>query len=537
MCVLLLSIRAASAAESGDVAVVIYNSRMAESRSVAEHYAAARQVPPDQVFGFDLPQTETMTRTEFHDRLELPLFHALEKNHLFVLQEDASGKEPYRRVVSSKIRYAVLCYGVPVRILRDPDLKEEGLDKLQPELRRNEAAVDSDLAMLPLLEKKIRLAGPLPNPLYGATNAAMLSPTNGLLLVARLDGPSAKIASALVDRAITAETDGLWGRAYFDCRGITSGEFKPGDDWLHNGATVCRRFGFETIVDDKPATFSADFPLSHVAFYAGWYDGAVSGPFTRPEVEFMPGAFAYHLHSFSAHEIRNAGAYWVGPLLAKGATMTMGSVDEPFLAGTPDIGVFLARLIGQGYSFGEAAYAGQSVISWQTTVIGDPLYRPFGKKPQLQHEELLRRGSKLIEWSHLRVVDINQALNESSTKLIDYIEKLPAAEKGAALWEKLGDLYIENGKLGDAIEGYTEALKRSTSPQQRKRLMLLLAGKQILYENYDKAQGLYEQFLKDYPEYADKLSVYQKLVKAAQELKKPEEAARYQKEVDRLTTK
>ena len=34
--------------------------------------------------------------------------------------------------------------------------------------------------------------------------------------------------------------------------------------------------------------------------YIGWYDGNVSGPFTRPAVEFAPGAFAYHLHSYSA---------------------------------------------------------------------------------------------------------------------------------------------------------------------------------------------------------------------------------------------
>jgi hypothetical protein len=33
---------------------------------------------------------------------------------------------------------------------------------------------------------------------------------------------------------------------------------------------------------------------------------------------------------------------------------------------------------GNGYTFGEAAWAAQPVLSWQTTVIGDPLYRPFG---------------------------------------------------------------------------------------------------------------------------------------------------------------
>ena len=65
------------------------------------------------------------------------------------------------KVVESKIRYAVLCYGVPLRIEQDPNLKEEGMENLRPEMRRDEAAVDSELALLPLIEEKLPLAGPL----------------------------------------------------------------------------------------------------------------------------------------------------------------------------------------------------------------------------------------------------------------------------------------------------------------------------------------------------------------------------------------
>ena len=46
--------------------------------------------------------------------------------------------------------------------------------------------------------------------------------------------------------------------------------------------------------------------MSQIAIYCGWYDENVSGPFTLPKVEFMPGAFAYHLHSFSAATLRSA---------------------------------------------------------------------------------------------------------------------------------------------------------------------------------------------------------------------------------------
>ncbi len=49
-----------------------------------------------------------------------------------------------------------------------------------------------------------------------------------------------------------------------------------------------------------------------------------SGPFTLPKVEFMPGAFAYHLHSFSAFTIRSTTRNWCGPLLAKGRDLHHG---------------------------------------------------------------------------------------------------------------------------------------------------------------------------------------------------------------------
>jgi hypothetical protein len=71
-------LRGAIAAEPGSSVVVVYNSKMAESKRVAEHYAQKRQVPKNQVLGFALPETESMTRFEFVDRLEKPLLKELE---------------------------------------------------------------------------------------------------------------------------------------------------------------------------------------------------------------------------------------------------------------------------------------------------------------------------------------------------------------------------------------------------------------------------------------------------------------------------
>src|SRR6185436_17761826 len=156
-------------------------------------------------------------------------------------------------------------------------------------------------------------------------------------------GPSPDLALGLVDKALEAETNGFWGRAYFDSRGFTNGDYVLGDHWIRGAAEVARRMGFETELDEKPTTFTAGHPLSDIALYAGWYDQVVTGPFTRPTVDFRPGAFAYHLYSFGAQTIRTSNSTWVAMLLQKGATCTMGATEEPYLSGTPDLLVFLSR--------------------------------------------------------------------------------------------------------------------------------------------------------------------------------------------------
>jgi len=540
----------ARAAGRGDEAVVIYNSRMPESKDLAFYYAQRREVPTNQVLGFELPTTETMTRTEFRDELQKPLLKALERQKLLTIRSEIipatreKTGDAFQKITDARIRYLTLCYGVPVKILSDPHLSEPIADRTRIELRRNEAAVDSELAAMPLLLQNLPLTGPARNPVAGVTNAALIHPTNGVLVVARLDGPSVETARGLVDKAMEAETNGLWGRAYFDLRGLTNTSYKIGDDWIRGAAELIKRLGFETVVDDRPETFSAAFPMSQIAFYAGWYDGQFSGPFTRPKVEFMPGALAYHLHSFSAHVLRSPDQYWAGPLLARGATATIGYVEEPYLEGTVNVAALFADFTVLGFTFGEAAYAAQQSVSWQTTVVGDPLYQSFpqknpgdhfGKRLQQLHGELLTRKSPLIAWSHLQIVNLNLAGGFPAADAIGYLEQEPTTRTSAVLEEKLGDLFYSLGKLADAIDAYGKALKLEMTPLQRVRVTLADAELLGIYTKREPALELYQQFLKEFPDYPDPLGIYQKMLPLAQDLDKKAEIERIQKEIDRLT--
>jgi uncharacterized protein (TIGR03790 family) len=536
----LASIAPARAAGQGDQVFVVYNTRVAESKDVANHYAEKRAVPAAQVLGLDLPDTETISRDDFKDRLQKPLRKALESKKFFVYSPrtfpstNGQPRQVREMVSESKIRYLVLCYGVPLHIAEDTGLREDGVEKLQAELRRNEAAVDSELACLPFADSKMLLTGPINNMLYRATNANLFNPTNGLLMVTRLDGPTAAVARGLVDKAMQADEEGLWGRAYFDLRGLTNAGYKLGDDRIMGASQVCRRLGFETYTDYGPGTLTSGFPLSQVALYAGWYDESASGPFARPTVEFMPGAFAYHLHSFSAVTLRSTTRGWAGPLIAKGATATMGCVAEPFLVFTPDVEVFFVCFVQAGYSFGEAAYASSPAVSWQTTVVGDPLYRPFGKSPLERQQYLEQKNSKLMEWSYLRLVNFKIAGGTALTEVTPMLEGLEYAKQSSVLTEKLGDLYALQGKPASSVHAWQQALKLNPSPQQEVRIMLELGKSLTDQEHPAEAYEVYQQFLTKHSDYPEMVLVCRHLVALAEKLGKKEDAEKYQLEVNRL---
>lgn len=507
--------------ESSQVAVV-FNRSMDESEAVARHYAERRGIPADNLFGLKLPESEAISRSDYEKRLEKPLRKALEK---FGLMEVFDEKTTDRNgaLATGKIRYLVLCYGVPSKIEEDSRHREDGSEEFPPELRVNRASVDSELSVLPRRERESRLVGPLQNFLYASTNRTELTPANGLLMVARLDGPTAAIARGLVDKAIEAETNGLWGRAYFDLRGMTDGPYKIGDDWLRGAHKIVRRMGWETYLDEAPTTLPVEYPLDRVGLYAGWYSdsGRVNGPFTRDSVDFMPGAIAYHLHSFSAQQIRTSDNYWVGPLLAKGAAATMGFVHEPYLQFTPDMTAFFARIIALGFSFGEAAYTAQQALSWQTTVIGDPLYRPYRKPPGQLHQELEARGDSRLEWSHMRIVNLNFVTQFPVPKLIDHLQKTPVAATSPVLQEKLGWLHFLEGDSEAQMAAWDRALSMGPTSNQKVRLLLELASVFEQSNRPDEAVNALQRLIREVPDYPAAAALQQRIQRLSSPAPKP----------------
>ena len=241
----------------------------------------------------------------------------------------------------------------------------------------------------------------------------------------------------------------------------------------------------------------------------------------------MPGAFAYHLHSFSAAQFAPDQSFLGGPLLAKGATISMGCVAEPYLEYTPDLATFVGGWC-TGVHFGEAAYASQRALSWQITVVGDPLYRPYGRNPEELFQELKARHSPWLEWCYLRLLDLNLANGMPPAKGADFLEQLELTSHSAVLSEKLADLYAALGKPSSAAHAYEQALTLDPSPQQRLRLRLTLGEKLAGLGLEEAAYEDYQKLLREAPGYPDKPAIYRRLLPLAWKLNKKTEAEDYE---------
>jgi tetratricopeptide (TPR) repeat protein len=160
-------------------------------------------------------------------------------------------------------------------------------------------------------------------------------------------------------------------------------------------------------------------------------------------------------------------------------------------------------------------------------VVGDPLYRPFGRIPEELHADLEKQHNKLVEWSYLRLVNLNQANSKPIGTLVPLLENLEMTKQSAVLSEKLGDLYGAQGKPSSAVHAYQQALKLDPTPQQQLRLLLTLAEKLPPLNREPEAYEDYQKLVQAFPDFPDKITIYRHLLALARSLKLPADAEKY----------
>ena len=405
---------ARAAAPAAARVVVLANSDDADSLRLAHYYTEKRGVPAANIYAYKMSAAETIGWPEFVATIWQPLQDDLVRagwiDAIPMDLVDPAGRRKYV-IHGHRIAYLVVCRGVPLRIEANPAWAiEPAVVPLanRPEFATNQAAVDSELA---LLAESVHPTGRfVPNILF-QNEAPTTFDAARVVKATRLDGPTVEAARALVDHALTAERDGLLGRAYVDIGGI----HEEGDRWLEEIARQLTELGFDTDVDREPMTLPGTARFDAPVLYFGWYAGDLNGPFALPGFRFPPGAIAQHIHSMSASTLRSARTGWCGPLVDRGVTGTLGNVYEPYLQILHRPTLFL-RALARGATFGDAAYYSLPVLSWQCVAIGDPLYRPFAVSFEEQwanRRELAPRMSAYVVLRKMRLLEADEQDDEA----------------------------------------------------------------------------------------------------------------------------
>lgn len=463
---LLLPLLAAASPREEQI-VIVANRNVKASVELAGYYARQRGIATNRICLVDLPAGEVLARRYYENNLRDPFLRFLrEGGFVQQVQREKTAVQPHDsgwKTVKSDVRFVALMHGVPLRI-EDArgSLGRKVAQVLNAPMTRDDAAVDSELALA--LFESYDIAGRVPNFLQGQVQWEDLGAgAKDLLLVARLDGPDPAVVRRMIDDALHAERHGLWGRAYFDTRGLRDTSYLVGDFWLREAAHRFEREGWWVQMDAAEPVWGAGFPMEQCAVYMGWYAEHCVGPFARTNFAFARGAFAYHNHSANAKTLRTATNYWCGPLLARGACCTMGATAEPYLGLTPDLQVFADRWLA-GRTFAEAAYMALPALSWQTTVIGDPLYRPFGRSLDADIARLDAAGDRDAEWAWLLAANrlvLQGRFNIAMNVLRSALKK----RDSAVLHERRADLYLANDLFAEAAREYDAVIAAAPSPE------------------------------------------------------------------------
>jgi uncharacterized protein (TIGR03790 family) len=470
--------------------VVVYNKAISESGALAHFYAQKRNIPRDHVVGLDCPIEEEIARERYDSTIAEPLRAQFLKRHWWVPRHE---DEPERGLTSSSIHFLVLMKGMPLKI--KPALDYPGDTPAPgPMGNRNEASVDSELAVLGRFSTAV--SGPQQNPYYESFLSVGDLGEPGLLLVCRLDAPSSATVRRMITDAIATEKSGLWGRAYLDEARNPAAGFELGDKWLSDIRAQLHRVGVPVVTEDTAAVFPKGYPMSNCALYYGWYAGGVSGPFAQPEFEFVPGAIAVHIHSFSAATLRDANANWVGPLLMRGAAASLGNVYEPYLQLTANLNTFNDRLL-HGFTLAESAYMSMRALSWMPVVVGDPLYRPYHSWTKFPSKEESSKNASVWEAYHrFALANMDKTPNEYRKVARDFASRTG----NGPMIEDLGLMEMAEGDYARATNYFQQARSIYSKRDDLLRSVLEEANAWIKDDNPKRALALLRNVLRALPD-------------------------------------
>ena len=355
-------------AQDGSNVLVVVNSASPIGPKIGELYAAARNVPSDQIVHLTTTLEEEIERERYVRDIEGPL-----------------GAWITRRAAQDRILYIVLTKDIPLRIRGSGGMSG------------SVASVDSELTLLyrNLLGIATQPFGRIPNPYYqGDRDLAQAErfshAKHDIYLVTRLDGFALADILQLIAHGVRPVKD---GEILLDQRAQTLSD-RTGDTWLAAAAKQLAAMGHDgrTVLDSGRGVLA---DRKQVLGYYSWGSNDSAITRRRFNFNFAPGALAGMFVSTDARTLKEPPAEWnigtwsngrsfyagspqslTGDLIREGATGVAGHVAEPYLDAAVRPQVLFPAYVS-GFNLAESFYLAMPYLSWQTVVIGDPLCSPF----------------------------------------------------------------------------------------------------------------------------------------------------------------
>jgi uncharacterized protein (TIGR03790 family) len=329
--------------------LVLANKNSPKGLSLAHYYMKKRGIWSGHMLELDITDREVCSRTEYNNQIAKPV-------------------RKYLNTTDNRMLFSciVLMYGLPLKISPTIDQKDSG------------ASVDSEIALL--YQDNYPLSGWRKNPLFQKQDQEKdrISLAE-ILMVSRLDGPTAQSVKRIIDDSFLAEKTGLSGTAYFDARWKKENDQKNAayhyyDQSLHQIAEMMTQQNIIPVVLDEDEEVFQERACPDTALYCGWYSLARY----VDAFDWRPGAVGYHIASTECTTLkRQTSKVWCKMMIQKGIAATLGPVDEPYVSAFPPPALFFSLLTSGKFTLVESYMASLPHLSWQMVLIGDPLYNPF----------------------------------------------------------------------------------------------------------------------------------------------------------------
>jgi len=329
--------------------LLLTNRNSAESRQIADYYAAKRKIPTRQVCVIAASLEEVISREEYERSIRQPVERCLSQGQL-----------------AEQVFYLVTTLGVPLHVRGTGGQNSTG------------GSVDSELTLIyaQMRGQKVDVAGPQRNPMYRHTDTPFSHRAFPIYMVTRLAAYDVAAVKALIDRGFAAKNRGI---VYLDMK---DGSDAPGEAWLRDAHILIPKGRSELEQTSQPL-----YGHRNAIGYASWGSNDKRQYRRAPGLGWLPGGIATQYVSSDGRTFKHPPEGWnigkdfsgspqslTADLIADGATGASGHTAEPYLAYTPRPELLFPAYLS-GRNLAESFYISMPAVGWMNIVIGDPLVK------------------------------------------------------------------------------------------------------------------------------------------------------------------